>query len=207
MIFMASAMWRHSLASSASPRPSQACACSAAFAIAAKPCCSSICRAGVWTWTSDIMGALPFDDAARLASRGLLDNDRAARPVPIAHIRQGSPPMPRRTAFSPTPSWSLRSDPLPDRSAFALEIVGHFDIDLQGRHLVAALEPDDDLGRVKRDMPGHDGENFLAQHAEQIGLAAQSAFMGKQDLQPFACDRCGGLVATEKPEQTHAHAA
>ena len=47
MIFMASSMWRHSFASSASPRPSQAWACSAAFAIAAKPCRSSICRATV----------------------------------------------------------------------------------------------------------------------------------------------------------------
>lgn len=94
-----------------------------------------------------------------------------------------------------------------DRHALALEIVGDLDVDLQGRDIVAALEPDDDLGRVQRHVLGHDSENFLTQHAEQIGLAAQSAFMGKQDLQPFASDGCRGLVAAEKPEQTHAHAA
>jgi len=71
-------------------------------------------------------------------------------------------------------------DPYPTAARFALEIVGNFDVDLEGRHLVTALEPHDDLGRVQRDVPGHDGENFLTQHTEQIGLAAQSAFMGKQ---------------------------
>ena len=49
-------------------------------------------------------------------------------------------------------------------------------------------------------MPGHDRKNFLAQHAQQIGLAAQSAFMRKQDLQSLASDRGGGLVAAETAE-------
>ena len=67
------------------------------------------------------------------------------------------------------------------------------------KNLVAAFEPDDDLGRVQRHVRGHDSENFLAQHSEQVGLAAHSTFVGKQDLQTFARDRCSGLVAAEKP--------
>ena len=152
------------------------------------------------------MGVLPFDEAARMAPAGF--SQRLSRPTrsDCAHTAKAARYAPADRLFT-HPKLDVAAGPLPDRSAFALEIIGHLDIDLEGRDLVAALEPDDDLGRVQRDMPGHDGENFLTQHAEQIGLAAQSAFMGKQDLQPFARDGCGGLVATEKPKQTHAHAA
>src|SRR3954471_4106889 len=182
MIFMASAMCRHSLASSASPRPSQACACSAAFAIAAKPCCSSICRATVWTWTSDIMGALPVDVAAVHRSHPAGFGQRLSRASRSAHgpMRQGSPLLPADCPFT-TPIGRFRD--LPDRDLFALEIVRHLDVDFESRYFVAAIEPHDDLGRIQRDMPGDDGENLFAQHAEQIGLAAQAAFMRKQDLQ------------------------
>src|SRR5262249_54351785 len=93
------------------------------------------------------------------------------------------------------------------RRAPAVEVVGHLDVDLQRRHLIAAVEPHDDLGRIELHMPGDNGENFLTQHAEQIRLAAHSPFMPKQDLQALASDGCSRLFAAEKPEQAHAHAA
>ena len=61
--------------------------------------------------------------------------------------------------------------------------------------MLAPVHPDDDLVRIERDMPRDHGEDLLAQHAQQIGLAAQAAFMRQQNLQPLPRDGRGGIAA------------
>ena len=52
-------------------------------------------------------------------------------------------------------------------------------------------------------MPGNDGENLLAQDAEQVGLAGGPALMREQDLQALARHRRGAPAK----EIEHVHAA
>src|SRR5580704_14170669 len=64
--------------------------------------------------------------------------------------------------------------------------VRNFDIDFERRHRFAAIELDLHLVGLERHVPADHGEDFLAQDAEQVGLVARPALVGKQDLQAFA---------------------
>ena len=53
------------------------------------------------------------------------------------------------------------------------------------------------------DVPADDGEDFLAQDAEQVGLVARPALVGEQDLQAFARNR-RAAAASKQFEKAHA---
>src|ERR1700757_5044753 len=72
--------------------------------------------------------------------------------------------------------------------------------------MFAPVHPDDDLFRIKRDMPRDHGEDLGPQQSQQFRLAAQAAFMRQEYLQPFPCNWRGGVTSTNEPEQIH-HAA
>src|SRR5260370_29638427 len=72
--------------------------------------------------------------------------------------------------------------------------------------MFAAVHSDDDFFRIEHDMPRYHGKDLCPQQDQQFGLAAQAAFMGQEDLQPFPCDRRGSSTATDEPQQIH-HAA
>src|ERR1700732_461494 len=61
------------------------------------------------------------------------------------------------------------------------ERVRNFDIDFQRRGRFAAVHLDLHVVGLERDVPADDGKDFLAQQAEQVGLAARPAFVGEQD--------------------------
>src|SRR4029079_2950076 len=82
--------------------------------------------------------------------------------------------------------------------------VWNFDVDLEGRHLVAAVHADVDPIGIDLDVTADGGQDLLAQKGKQIGGATRAAaFIGKQDLQAITCDR-GGALAPEQIEQLHA---
>jgi hypothetical protein len=84
--------------------------------------------------------------------------------------------------------------------------VGHFNIDFKRRYIFAPIHSDDDLFGIKHDMPRDHSKDFCPEQPQQVRLAAQTAFVGQENLQPFPCDRRGSSTATEEPQQIH-HAA
>src|ERR1700746_2104683 len=80
--------------------------------------------------------------------------------------------------------------------------IRYFDVDLERRDQFAAVDLDLDLVGLERDVAADHRENFLAQDAEQIGLAARAAFVREQDLQALA--RNGRGAAAEQVEELHA---
>src|SRR3981189_3049646 len=72
--------------------------------------------------------------------------------------------------------------------------------------MLAPVHPDDDLFRIKPDMPRDHSKNLCPQQSQQFRLTAQTAFMRQQNLQPFPCNRRGSSTATDEPQQIH-HAA
>ena len=55
-------------------------------------------------------------------------------------------------------------------------------------------------------MPRNHGKDLCPQQPQQFRLAAQTAFVRQENLQPFPCNRRGSITATEEPQQIH-HAA
>src|SRR5436190_12825326 len=88
-----------------------------------------------------------------------------------------------------------------------LESVGHFDIDLQRRDGLAAVEFDRDLVRIDLNVPRHYDENLFPQRDQKVRLTEQSALVREKDLQPLPRDGGGRIAAAEQPQQIHAHAA
>src|ERR1019366_8107454 len=82
----------------------------------------------------------------------------------------------------------------------------HFNIDFKRRYMFAPIHPDDDLFRIKHDLPRDHGKDLGPQQSQQVRLAAQTAFVRQENLQPFPCNRRGSSTATEEPQQLH-HAA
>src|SRR4051794_36293239 len=81
--------------------------------------------------------------------------------------------------------------------------VRKFDIDLQRRNLGAAIDLHLHLVGIDADVPGDDGEDFLAQHRDQIGLADDAALVFEQDLQSLARD-WSGVAPPRKAKEAHA---
>ena len=84
---------------------------------------------------------------------------------------------------------------------FLSKLFGHFDVDLQRRDRLAAIQLDDHLVGIELDMFRHHGEDFLAQRDQQVGLAEQPALVRQQNLQPLPRDRGGRFAAAEQPQQ------
>jgi hypothetical protein len=73
--------------------------------------------------------------------------------------------------------------------------IWNFNIDGKRRNRVAPVHLDPHLIRIEGDVPPDDGQNLLAESADQVGLAARAAFVREQDLQTFPRDRRGGPAA------------
>ena len=69
--------------------------------------------------------------------------------------------------------------------------IWYFDVDRERRDGAAAVHCDLHLVGIEGDMAGDDRENFLAQHAKQIGLVARLALVSEEDLQALARNRRG----------------
>src|ERR1700733_1371996 len=67
----------------------------------------------------------------------------------------------------------------------------------------AAVDCDLDLVRIDRDMAAEHLEDLLAQHRDEVDMAAELAFVFQQNLQPFARHR-RGTGRPKEVEQLHA---
>ena len=95
----------------------------------------------------------------------------------------------------------------PLAGSLLVEIIGHFDVDLERRHRLAALQLDHHLVGIELYVFRHHREDFLPQRDEQVGLAEQPALVRQQNLQPLPRNRGRRFAAAEQPQQPHAHAA
>jgi hypothetical protein len=80
--------------------------------------------------------------------------------------------------------------------------VRDLDVDGERRDRFAAIHLDLHPVRVNRDMPTDDGNDLLAQNAQQIGVAARVALVREEDLEALARYRRG--AASKEVEQAHA---